>query len=133
MYDEKTGTEILFEQIDGKDYTVATIAGVLDLESADKIGSLVNDTISIEYDGNVVFDIRKADGRLRNEDAEEMARLVFRSRYFLRKPVAVLAPAESPGRSRQFFRIPRTKAVSSSGSSLPWKRRSLGWAIPIDD
>jgi hypothetical protein len=109
MYDEKTGTEILFEQIDGKDYTVATIAGVLDLESADKIGSLVNDTISIEYDGNVVFDIRKADGRLRNEDAEEMARLVFRSRYFLRKPVAVLAPAESPGRSRQFseYRGPR--------------------------
>ncbi len=103
MYDEETGTEITFEKIDGKDYTVITITGVLDLESADKIGHLVNDSIPIEYDGNVIFDIRKADDRLRNEDADEAAELVFRSRYFLRKPVAVLAPAESPGRSRRQF------------------------------
>ena len=70
MYDVETDTEISFEQIDGKDYTVVTIAGVLDLESAEKIGHLVNDTIPIEYDGNVIFDIRKVDDRLRNEDAE---------------------------------------------------------------
>ena len=103
MFDAETGTEITFEQIDGKDYTVVTIAGVLDLESADKIGHLVNDSISIDYNGNVIFDIRKADDRLRNEDADDMAELIFRSRYFLRKPVAVLAPAESPGRSRKHF------------------------------
>ena len=103
MYDAETGTEITFEKIDGKDYTVVTIAGTLDLESVDKIGNLVNDSIPIEYDGNVIFDIRKADDCLRNEDADEAARLVFRSRYFLRKPVAVLAPAESPGRSRRLF------------------------------
>ncbi len=76
---------------------------MLDLESVDKIGHLVNDSIPIEYDGNVIFDIRKADDRLRNEDADETAELVFRSRYFLRKPVAVLAPVESPRRSRKHF------------------------------
>ena len=103
MYDEETGTEISFEQIDGKDYTVVTIAGVLDLETADKIGHLVNNSIPIEYDGNVIFDLRKADDRLRNEDADEIAKLVFRSRYFLRKPVAVLAPANPSGRSRKHF------------------------------
>ncbi len=103
MYDEETGTEISFEQIDGKDYTVVTIAGVLDLETADKIGHLVNNSIPIEYDGNVIFDLRKADDRLRNEDADEIAKLVFRSRYFLRKPVVVLAPANPSGRSRKHF------------------------------
>ena len=69
MYDEETNTEISFEQIDGKDYTIVTIAGVLDLESADKIGHLVNSSIPIEYDGKVIFDIRKADDRLRRKYA----------------------------------------------------------------
>lgn len=59
MYDEETGTEITFEKIDGKDYAVVTITGVINLESADKIGQFVNDSISIEYDGYVIFDIRK--------------------------------------------------------------------------
>ena len=103
MYDEETGTEITFEKIDGKDYAVVTITGVINLESADKIGQFANDSISIEYDGYVKFDIRKADDRLHNEEADETAELVFRSRYFLRKPVAILAPAESPGRSRRLF------------------------------
>ena len=103
MYDTETGTEITFEKIDGKDYTIVTIAGVLDLESAEKIGQLINDSIPIEYEGNVIFDLRKTDDRLRNEDADEATELVFRSRYFLRKPVAVLAPTESPGRSRRHF------------------------------
>ncbi len=103
MYDAETGTEIKFEKIGGKDYAIFTIAGVLDLESAAKIGNLVNVSIPIEYDGNVIFDIREADDDLRNEDADEIAKLVFKSRYFLRKPVAVLAPADSPGRSRGHF------------------------------
>ena len=103
MNDAKTGTEITFEQIDGKDYTIVTITGVLDLKSAAKIGQLVNDSIPIDYDGNVIFDLRKADDRLRDEDAIETAKVVFKSRYFLRKPVAVLAPAESPGSSRRLF------------------------------
>ena len=134
MYDSEIGTEISFEQINGKDYTIVKIAGVLDLESAAKIGHLVNDSIPIEYDGNVIFDIRKVDDRLRNEDADEIAKLVFRSRYFLRKPVAVLALAESPGRAPGgIFRAPRSRAGSSSGISRPSKRRSLGWIIPTDD
>ncbi len=103
MYDEVTGTEITFENIDGKDYAIVTIVGVLDLDSADKTGQLLNDTIPIEYDGNVIIDIRKADDRLLNDDVAEILRLVFRSRYFLRKPTAVLAPADSPERSRQLF------------------------------
>ena len=105
MNDPETDTEIKFEQIDGKNYTVVTITGVLDLKSAATIGQLVNDSIPIDYDGNVIFDIRKADDRLRDEDAAETAEVVFKSRYFLRKPVAVLAPAESPGRSKSLFQI----------------------------
>lgn len=103
MSDSESVVEINFEQINGKDYAIFTIAGLLNLKTAAQIGKFVNTSIPIDYEGNVLLDIRGADDRLRNEDANEIATLIFKSRYFLRKPVAVLVPTQSPERSRQYF------------------------------
>ncbi len=96
-------TNISFERLEGRDYAIVKVTGVLDLQSADEVGDQLLKSIPLDFEGNIIIDLREADDRPRNEDADQIAERVFKARYLLRKPVAVLAPETPIDRSRKYF------------------------------
>jgi len=118
--------KIEFETIDGRKYAVIYVVGILNLDTAAKVGEIIASTIPFDFDGNLIFDLRETDDQLDNEDADEVASLIFKKRFLMRNPVAIIAPEKEISRSRKLYQntIEREGIVARH---FPDKEAAIDW------
>ena len=92
-----------FKSIEKLEVVVTKIMGAIDLTTLSKIGEEFRRNIPLEFDGNVIFDLREADDQLTDDDGTKVFEQVFKARYFLRKRYAVVHGDTSVNRSRKYF------------------------------
>ena len=90
-----------FKSIENLEVVVTKITGAIDLTTLSEIGEEFRRNIPLEFDWNVIFDLREADDQLTDDDGTKVFEQVFKARYFLRKRYAVVHGDTSVNRSRK--------------------------------